>query len=381
MGLKVVELAGIGPGPFAAMLLADLGAEVIKIDRQEEYELGIKRQAKFDLTHRSRSSVAIDLKHPQGAETVLRLVESADVLIEGYRPGVTEKLGLGPDTCLERNPRLVYARMTGFGGHGPLSKSAGHDINYIALSGALHAIGGRDKPMVPLNLVGDYGGGSLYLAFGVMSAIYEAQRSGRGQVVDVGIVDGATSLMTEIYGFQRAGFFTDEREANLLDGGAPFYNVYECADEGKFVSIGAIEPKFYALLLEKLGLAGDDTLPVQMDRKRWPELRARFDAVFRSKTRSEWLEHLEGSDVCFSPVLSMSEAHTHHHNIERGNFVEVEGVVQPAPCPKFSRTPGKIHSPPPAQAGAHTESTLRDWGFGEEEVKALKDSRAVGRKE
>ena len=378
VGLKVVELAGIGPGPFAAMLLADLGADVVRVDRPADAGLGVPRGYEFDLASRSRPSVAVDLKHPDGIETVLRLVESADVLIEPCRPGVTEKLGLGPGDCMARNPKLVYARMTGFGGTGPLAKTAGHDINYISLTGALHAIGPADKPTPPLNLIGDYGGGALYLAFGVMSAIYEVQRSGKGQVVDAGMVDGAASLMIPIYGLHAAGYFTDQRASNILDGGAPFYDAFECAD-GKFVSIGSIEKKFYALLLEKLGLQDED-LPDQMDRTRWPELRARFAEVIRGKTRDEWTAIMEGSDVCFAPVMAMSEAHTHPHNVARENFVEVAGVTQPAPAPKFSRTPGRIHSAPP-KPGEHTESALEVWGFAADDIAELKKSGAVGRKE
>jgi alpha-methylacyl-CoA racemase len=378
VGLKVVELAGIGPGPFAAMLLADLGADIIKIDRPVDAGLGVPRGAEFDLATRSRPSVAVDLKNPDGVETVLRLIESADVLIEPYRPGVTEKLGLGPDDCMARNPKLVYARMTGFGGTGTLAKAAGHDINYISLTGALHAIGPADKPTPPLNLIGDYGGGALYLAFGVMAAVYEARSSGKGQVVDVGMVDGAASLMIPVIGLHASGYFTDERASNILDGGAPFYDTYECAD-GKFISIGSIEKKFYALLLEHLGLADAD-LPDQMDRSCWPELRARFAAVIVAKTRDEWVEIMEGTDVCFAPVMSMTEAHTHPHNEARGNFVEVAGITQPGPAPKFSRTPGRIHSPP-SVPGEHTETALAAWGLPADDIAQLKAAGAIGRKE
>jgi alpha-methylacyl-CoA racemase len=378
VGLKVVELAGIGPGPFAAMLLADLGAEIVRVDRPADAGLGVPRGYEFDLASRSRPSIAVDLKNPEGVETVLKLVESADVLIEPFRPGVTEKLGLGPADCMARNPKLVYARMTGFGGSGPLAKTAGHDINYISLTGALHAIGPAEKPTPPLNLIGDYGGGALYLAFGVMAAIYETQRSGEGQVVDAGMVDGAASLMIPIYGLHASGYFSDERASNILDGGAPFYDAFECAD-GKFVSIGSIEKKFYALLLEKLGLENED-LPDQMDRDRWPELRARFAEVIKGKSRDEWVAIMGDSDVCFAPVMSMSEAHTHPHNVARENFVEVAGVTQPAPAPKFSRTPGRIHSPPP-KPGENTESALEAWGFAPEDIAALKASGAVGRKD
>ncbi len=378
VGLKVVELAGIGPGPFAAMLLADMGADIIRVDRPTDPGLGVPRGAQFDLMNRSRRSVAVDLKHPQGAETVLRLVEQADVLMEPYRPGVVEKLGLGPDICLARNPRLVFARMTGFGGDGPLAPIAGHDINYIALSGALHAIGTAESgPVPPLNMIGDFGGGAMFLAFGVMAAVYEARNSGKGQVVDVGMVDGAISLMTPIYGLLASGYWKDERGSNILDGAAPFYGAFETAD-GKHVSIGSIETKFYALLLEKLGL-DDADLPDQMDRQRWPELKARFAAVIRTKTRDEWCVIMDGSDVCFAPVLSLSEAADHPHNRARGNFVEIAGIRQPAPAPRFSRTPGAI-SAPPVVPGEHTESALADWGVPESEIAALKASGAIGRR-
>jgi len=378
VGLKVVELAGIGPGPFAAMMLADMGADILRIDRQADPGLGVPRGAEFDLTSRSRRSVAVDLKHPQGVETVLKLVEQADVLIEPYRPGVVEKLGLGPDVCLARNPRLVFARMTGFGGDGPLAAAAGHDINYIALTGALHAIGpGDGAPLPPLNMIGDFGGGAMYLAFGVMAAIYEVQRSGKGQVVDVGMVDGAASLMTPIYGLFASGYWKDARGSNILDGAAPFYGAFETSD-GKYVSIGSIETKFYALLLDRLGLADAD-LPDQMDRVRWPELKARFAAVIRTKTRDEWCAVMDGVDVCFAPVLSLGEAADHPHNVARGNFVEVAGIRQPAPAPRFSRTPGKV-SAPPVTPGKDTESALADWGMSDGEIAALKQAGAIGRR-
>jgi alpha-methylacyl-CoA racemase len=378
VGLKVVELAGIGPGPFGAMLLADLGADILRIDRPADPGLGVPRGAEYDLCSRSRRSVAVDLKNPQGVETVLKLIDQADALIDPYRPGVCEKLGLGPDVCLARNPKLVFARMTGFGGDGPLAHAAGHDINYIALTGALHAIGPADGPTPPLNLVGDYGGGALYLAFGVMAALFEAARSGKGQVVDVGMVDGAASLMTPIYGLFASGYWQDRRGANILDGAAPFYGAFETAD-GKFVSIGSIETKFYALLLEKLGLGDADDLPDQMDRARWPELKVRFAAVIRTKTRDEWCAIMEGSDVCFAPVLSMGEVGEHPHNAHRQNFVEVAGIRQPAPAPRFSRTPGRI-SAPPVTPGADTETALADWGIGADEIAALSEAGAIGRR-
>jgi alpha-methylacyl-CoA racemase len=376
VGLKVVELAGIGPAPFAAMLLADLGADIIRVDRRADPGLGVPRGAEFDLMSRSRRSIAVDLKNPQGAETVLKLTEAADVLIDPFRPGVTEKLGLGPDEALARNPRLIYARMTGFGNDGPLAHSAGHDINYISLTGALHAIGPKEAPVPPLNMIGDFGGGGMYLAFGVMAAVYEAQRSGAGQVVDIGMVDGAISLMTPIYGLAASGYWNDAREENILDGAAPFYGAFETAD-GKFVSIGSIEKKFYALLLEKLEL-DPDALPPQMDRDQWPELKATIAETIKTKTRDQWVEIMEGTDVCFAPVLSLAEAPHHRHNKARGNFVEVAGITQPAPAPRFSRTPGKVHSPPPTP-GEHTEAVLADWGFSEAEIAELTDAAAIGR--
>ncbi|NKB50537.1 MAG: CoA transferase [Alphaproteobacteria bacterium] len=376
VGLKVVELAGIGPAPFAAMLLADLGADIIRVDRRADPGLGVPRGAEFDLMSRSRRSIAVDLKHPQGAETVLKLTEGADVLIDPFRPGVTEKLGLGPDDALARNPKLIYARMTGFGNDGPLAHAAGHDINYISLTGALHAIGPKEAPVPPLNMIGDFGGGGMYLAFGVLAAVYEAQRSGAGQVVDIGMVDGAISLMTPIYGLSASGYWNDAREENILDGAAPFYGAFETAD-GKFISIGSIEKKFYALLLEKLEL-DPDTLPPQMDRDQWPALKATIAETIKTKTRDEWVAIMEGTDVCFAPVLSLAEAPLHPHNQARGNFVEVAGITQPAPAPRFSRTPGRVHSAP-AIPGEHTEAVLGDWGFSEAEISALIDAAAIGR--
>ncbi len=376
VGLKVVELAGIGPAPFAAMLLADLGADIVRVDRRADAGLGVPRGAEYDLMSRSRASIAVDLKNPQGVDAVLRLAEQADVLIDPFRPGVTEKLGLGPDEALARNPRLIYARMTGFGNHGPLAHAAGHDINYIALSGALHAIGPKAGPVPPLNMIGDFGGGGMYLAFGVMAAVYEAQRSGQGQVVDVGMVDGAISLMTPIYGLHASGYWHDARGENILDGAAPFYGAFETAD-GKFVSIGSIEKKFYAILLEKLGLDAA-ALPDQMDRERWPELKATIAETIKTKTRDQWVAIMEGTDVCFAPVLSLAEAADHPHNRARENFVEVAGISQPAPAPRFSRTPGRVHSPPPAP-GADTEAALAAWGFSADEIAALTDAAAIGR--
>jgi len=363
--LKIVEFAGIGPGPMAAMLLADLGADVLRIERIQ----GPSIRLRSPILNRSRRSVALDLKKPAGVETVLRLIDGADALIEGFRPGVMERLGLGPDVCFARNPKLVYGRMTGWGQEGPLAHAAGHDINYIALTGALNAIGPKDgPPSPPLNLVGDFGGGALYLAFGVVSALLEATHSGKGQVLDVAMVDGAASLMTSIYGSRSIGVWKDERQSNQTDGGSHYYGAYETKD-GKFISIASIEPQFYAELLERLGLA-DKEMPAQLDRDDWPALRERFAALFRTRTRDEWCALLEGTDVCFAPVLSMAEAPEHPHMKARGAFVDVGGVVQPAPAPRFSRTPAEVRCPPP-ESGQDTAAALKDWGVPEAEVSKL----------
>jgi len=375
-GYKIIEFAGIGPAPMCAMLLSDMGAEVLRIDRAEDANLGIPTDAKFGVLNRGRRSVALDLKKKEGAEVALKLIEKADALIEGFRPGVMERLGLGPEICLARNPRLVFGRMTGWGQDGPLAHAAGHDINYIALTGALHSIGRRgEAPVPPLNLVGDFGGGGAYLALGVVAALLEAQKSGKGQVIDVAMIDGASSLMAAIYGLRAAGRWTDTRGDNILDTGAHYYDVYETSD-GKYVSIGSIEPKFYAELLQLSGLEHEE-LPRQNDKNAWPSLKERVAAVFRSKTRDEWCRIMEGSDVCFAPVLSMQEAPQHPHNRQRGTFVEVDGVVQPAPAPRFSRTPSAIQRPP-AQPGEHTEEALKDWGFSAAEVERLRGCGAIG---
>ncbi|HZP45107.1 MAG TPA: CaiB/BaiF CoA-transferase family protein [Candidatus Binataceae bacterium] len=374
-GYKVIEFAGIGPAPMCAMLLSDLGAEVLRIDRTADAGLGISVQTKYSLLNRGRRSLAFDLKKPEATAAVLRLIEKADALIEGFRPGVMERLGLGPDICLERNPRLVYGRMTGWGQDGPLAQAAGHDINYIALTGALNAIGRRgEAPVPPLNLIGDFGGGALYLAFGLVAGLLEAQKSGKGQVIDVAMIDGAASLMTAIYGMHGAGFWNDERGTNVLDTGAHYYDVYETAD-GKYISIGSIETKFYEELLEKSGLKAEELAP-QNDRKSWPQMKERVAALFKTKTRDEWCRIMEGSDICFAPVLSMSEAPHHPHNQHRGTFVAPDGVVQPAPAPRFSRTPGAIQRPP-ARPGEHTLEALRDWGFAETELERLKACGAI----
>ncbi len=368
-GYRIVEMAGIGPAPMCAMLLADMGADIVVIDRVADAGLGIPVKPEYDLLRRGRRSVALDLKQAEAVTTVLRMVEKADALIEGFRPGVMERLGLGPDVCLARNPRLVYGRMTGWGQDGPLAHASGHDINYIGLAGVLHAIGrAGEPPLPPLNLVGDFGGGALYLALGVVSALLERERSGQGQVVDAAMVDGAASLMTLMFGLHAAGRWADRRGANLLDSGAPFYEVYETSD-GKYVCVGSLEPKFYRELLRLTGLEDED-LPGQHDSSSWPMMKQRFAAIFRTKTRAQWCQIMEGSEVCFAPVLSMVEAPEHPHNRHRGTFVNQNGVVQPAPAPRFSRTPGAIQRPPSAP-GADTASALRDWGFSADEVERL----------
>jgi alpha-methylacyl-CoA racemase len=353
------------------MMLSDMGADIIRVVRKGEQ--GMVDQ-KFEVLHRGRPSVAIDITKPEGAEAVLKLVEQADALQEGFRPGVMERLGLGPEVCLKRNPRLVYARMTGWGQEGPLSHAAGHDINYIALSGALHAIGRKgEKPAVPLNLVGDFGGGGMLQAFGMVCALLEAQKSGQGQVVDTAMVDGAAALMAIFYGLHSAGVWW-ERGTNLLDSGAHFYDTYETAD-GKYISVGSIEPKFYAELIRLTDIEDPD-FQNQMDVTKWPELKEKIAQVFKSKTREEWCETMEGTDVCFGPVLSFDEAINHPHNVARKTFVEVGGVTQPGPAPRFSRTKCEIRCPPP-DLGADTEKGLAEWGFDQGEIKALKDAGAI----
>ena len=374
-GVKILEIAGIGPGPFAAMMLSDMGAEVLRIDRAQNVGSGRGAPPPGDLLARNRRNVAVDLKNPDGVETVLELVASADGLLEGFRPGVMERLGLGPDVCLERNPGLVYGRMTGWGQEGPMATAAGHDINYIALAGALDPIGRRgEAPVPPLNLVGDFGGGGMFLAFGMVCALVERARSGQGQVVDAAMVDGAAVLMTMMHAMRGWGAWNDERGTNILDTGAHFYDVYETAD-GRYVSIGSIEPQFYKELLQKTGLEGED-LPHQMDRSHWEPLKRRLAEVFRTKTRDEWCEIMEGSDVCFAPVLSMGEAPDHPHMKHRGTFREFEGVLQPAPAPRFSRTAAEI-TRREAAAGEHTDEALSDWGFSAERISKLRETGAI----
>ena len=367
VGLRIIEIGGIGPAPFCAMLLADMGAEVVRVNRST----GGADGAVFDLPllARGRRSIALDLKNPSGLATLLRLVERADGLIEGFRPGVAERLGFGPDVCHEHNPRLVYGRMTGWGQTGPMAGMAGHDINYIALSGALGAIGRRgEPPLAPLNLVGDFGGGGMLLAFGVLAALLERQHSGRGQVVDASMVDGSALLMTMIYEMMGSGFWRPERGTNALDSGAPFYDVYETAD-GEYVAFGSLEPKFFAELVAALELDGVD-LAHQNHTKTWPALRERIAGAVKRRTRREWEERMRGSDVCFAPVLHPSEAPEHPHNVERKTFIDVGGIVQPAPAPRFSRTPGRVTAPA-AVRGEHGREILEDWGFDDAEIERI----------
>jgi alpha-methylacyl-CoA racemase len=374
-GIKIIEFAGIGPGPFAAMMLSDMGADVLRLDRSQNVLGGDPDKPSLDLLNRGRRSVGLNLKSAEGVELALRLVEQSDALLEGFRPGVMERLGLGPDLCLERNPRLVYGRMTGWGQDGPMAQAAGHDINYISLAGVLDSIGRRGQaPVPPLNLVGDFGGGGMLLAYGIVCALVERATSGKGQVVDAAMVDGSAALMAIFHGAAQSGWWKEERGTNMLDTGSHFYDVYECAD-GNFVSIGSIEPQFYAELLEKTGLAGED-LPGQMDRSQWSGMKERFEKIFKAKTRDEWCEIMEGSDVCFAPVLSMSEAAQHPHNVARNTFVEVAGARQPAPAPRFSRSDCAISRPPP-HAGQHTDEALSDWGVSADELRALRDAKAI----
>jgi alpha-methylacyl-CoA racemase len=375
-GLRIVEFTGIGPGPMGAMLLADMGAEVLRIDRKEPSGLGLDRPLRYDLLLRGRRAVALDLKSAQGRDLALRLVAEADALIEGFRPGVMERLGLGPQECLLRNPRLVYGRVTGWGQQGPLSHAAGHDLNYIALTGALHAIGREgQKPTPPLNLVADFGGGALYLAFGVVCGLVEAKRSGRGQVVDAAMIDGVASLMMAFHGLAAAGLTSHERGANVLDSGAHFYEVYECAD-GRFVSVAPIEGKFYAELLRRLDLdpAG---LPPQMERQGWPAAKEKLAALFKTRTQAEWCALLEGTDACFAPVLTSEEAPSHPHHRARGTYVEIDGVMQGAPAPRFSRTVPQVPIPPQPADPETAAEALQGW-LDPAEIAALRAAGTIG---
>lgn len=377
-GVRVVEMVGIGPCPFAAMMLADMGAEVIRIDRKASPGADTPYPVlgtRHDVMARGRRSLALDLKKAAGRCAAMRLVEQADVLLEGFRPGVMERLGLGPDDCLERNPKLVYGRVTGWGQTGPLAQAAGHDINYVALSGMLYATGRADSPPPPpLNLVGDFGGGAMMLAFGVVCAVLEARKSGQGQVVDAAMTDGAALLGAMMYGLRSAGSWSGQREGNLLDGGAPFYDTYACSD-GKFISIGAIEPQFFATLLKLTG-QGDPLFTKRWNKAHWPELRQRFAELFLTKTRDEWCRVLEGTEVCFAPVLDLEEAPRHPHNAARRTFVEIDGVTQPAPAPRFSRTAPATPAAP-SRPGEDGEAILAAWGFTVESIEALRAAEVI----
>jgi len=371
-GYTVIELAGIGPAPMGGMILADMGAEVIRIDRAA----GAGALHMKDVSSRGKKSVALNLKDATGVETLLRMVENADVLIDPMRPGVCEKLGIGPDVCLERNPRLVYARMTGWGQDGPLAHAAGHDINYISITGALYAVGRKgEKPVLPLNLVGDFGGGGMLLVSGVLAALLEMSNSGKGQVIDAAMVDGAAQLMWMFYGFHAYGMWNEkERESNMLDGGAHFYDTYECAD-GEYISLGSIEPQFYALLKELAGLS-EEEFGAQNDQEQWPEMKQKLAAVIKTKTQAQWCEIMEGTDVCFAPVLNFIDAPKHPANVARKTYLELDGMVQPAPAPRFSRTPSEVrhggHDP-----GQDTDTVLASMGFGAQELARLREDGVI----
>jgi alpha-methylacyl-CoA racemase len=370
VGVKVVEFAGIGPAPFCGMLLADLGADVVRIDRKESVG-----RTQLDISNRGKRSIAVDLKSPEGVEAVLSLIETADIVFEGFRPGVMERLGVGPDVAQKRNPRIVYGRMTGWGQTGPWSQMAGHDIDYIALTGALHTMGrAGEPPAPPLNLVGDFGGGALYLAFGLMAAVIEARTSGKGQVIDCAMIDGAASLMTMFYSMRHTGVWNDKRDDNMLDGGAHFYDTYECAD-GKWLALGAIEPQFHTVLVEGLGLS-EAEFPARMDRANWPKFSERIAGVILTRTRDEWMKVFEGTDACVAPVLSMEEAPKHPHNLARQTFKTAFGAIQPGPAPRFSRTPGAIGGVP-AQAGKHSAEVMKAWGVSAERAASWLKSGAV----
>ena len=370
-GIRVVEMAGIGPGPFTAMMLSDLGAEVIRIDRLSHKGIGHRA----NVLNRGRKSIAVDLKNPRGVETTLRLIEQADVVLEGFRPGVMERLGLGPEKCLSVNPRLIFGRMTGWGQTGPLSQAAGHDINYISVAGALGAMGHADRPPAPpLNLVGDFGGGAMYLLTGILAALVERATSEQGQIIDAAMSDGTASLLSPFFGLMAMSMWTTDRFSNRLDGGAFYYGSYECSD-GRYISIGSLEPQFYALLLEKAEIT-DPEFQEQLDEAAWPAKREKLTQLFKTKTRQQWCDIMEGTDVCFAPVLDLKEAPNHPHNIDRKTFVELDGVVQPAPAPRFSRTQGEIQGPA-AMAGEHTREVLSAWNFSDQEIGELQAARAI----
>ena len=362
-GYRIIEIAGIGPGPFAAMMLADMGAEVIRVERAQSVKGAAPATAHWDTLLRGRKNIAIDLKNPQGVEALLQLVEKADAIIEGFRPGVMERLGIGPTECAKRNPKIVFGRMTGWGQDGPYAPLAGHDINYIALAGALaHFSRAGEAPVPPLNMVGDFGGGGMFLAFGVVCALLETQKSGKGQVIDAAMIDGSATLMSMFWAMKSIGMFNENAPGtNLLDTGAHFYDVFQCQDD-KYISIGSIEPQFYSLLLEKTGLTNDPAFAKQMDPSQWPTLKAKLQDVIKQKTQAQWCEIMEGTDVCFAPVLTMTEATQHPHHIARNTFINIAGVTQPAPAPRFSRTSPETPTPP-AHAGQHSTQILNEWGI------------------
>ena len=362
-GYRIIEIAGIGPGPFAAMMLADMGAEVIRVERAQSVKGAAPATAHWDTLLRGRKNIAIDLKNPQGVEALLQLVEKADAIIEGFRPGVMERLGIGPTECVKRNPKIVFGRMTGWGQDGPYAPLAGHDINYIALAGALAHFARKDEaPVPPLNMVGDFGGGGMFLAFGVVCALLETQKSGKGQVIDAAMIDGSATLMIMFWAMKSIGMFNENAPGtNLLDTGAHFYDVFQCQD-GKYISIGSIEPQFYALLLEKTGLTDDPAFAKQMDPSQWPMLKTKLQDVIKQKTQAQWCAIMEGTDVCFAPVLTMTEATQHPHHIARNTFIDIAGVTQPAPAPRFSRTSPETPTPP-AHAGQHSTQILNEWGI------------------
>ena len=362
-GYRIIEIAGIGPGPFAAMMLADMGAEVIRVERAQSVKGAAPATAHWDTLLRGRKNIAIDLKNPQGVEALLQLVEKADAIIEGFRPGVMERLGIGPTECAKRNPKIVFGRMTGWGQDGPYAPLAGHDINYIALAGALaHFSRAGEAPVPPLNMVGDFGGGGMFLAFGVVCALLETQKSGKGQVIDAAMIDGSATLMSMFWAMKSIGMFNENAPGtNLLDTGAHFYDVFQCQDD-KYISIGSIEPQFYALLLEKTGLTNDPAFAKQMDPSQWPTLKAKLQDVIKQKTQAQWCAIMEGTDVCFAPVLTMTEATQHPHHIVRNTFINIAGVTQPAPAPRFSRTSPETPTPP-AHAGQHSTQILNEWGI------------------
>lgn len=372
-GVRIIEMKGLGPGPYAGMLLADMGAEVIVVERSSKPQ-GVAPLSEKDCNSRGKKSIALNLKSKQGIDALLKLVESADVLFEGFRPGVAERLGFGPDVCLARNPKLIFGRITGWGQTGPLAEVAGHDINYISITGVLAAIGSKEKPEVPLNLAGDYAGGSLFLVMGILAALLETQKSGKGQVIDAAITDGSASIMSLFYTMSQLGQWDNQRQYNMLDGGAHYYDTYETAD-GKHVSIGSIEPQFYALLIEKAGLDAEE-FKDQHNKAKWPDLKRKLQAVFKSKTRDEWCAIMDGTDVCFAPILDYTEAPEHPHNKARGTYIEIDGLTQPAPAPRFSRTEAVV-SAAPRPAGSDTESVLLDSGFSAEDIAALREAGAL----